>query len=91
MAAHVPIERKIQNDDVKRDRQDVSKGGPLGTWLTCRPRGPHQKASKRTSFVLFHMVAELAIAERFIGLASLLASIVVTRASQLLYYIAWLC
>eukprot|EP00971_Amphidinium_carterae_P252042 5004212-Amphidinium_carterae.1 len=37
------------------------------------------------------MVAELAIAERVIGLASLLASIVVTRASQLLYYIAWLC
>eukprot|EP00971_Amphidinium_carterae_P128068 2536785-Amphidinium_carterae.1 len=40
-------------------------------------------------FVTFDMVAELAIwvAER----ASVLAESIVTRASQLLYYIAWLC
>eukprot|EP00971_Amphidinium_carterae_P262316 5203143-Amphidinium_carterae.1 len=37
------------------------------------------------------MVAELAIAEQVIGLASLLASIVVTRASQLFSTIAWIC
>eukprot|EP00971_Amphidinium_carterae_P192186 3813387-Amphidinium_carterae.1 len=45
--------------------------------------------SRRTPCVAFDMVAELAstVAER----AYLLAIIVVTRTSQLLYYMAWLC
>eukprot|EP00971_Amphidinium_carterae_P157649 3125085-Amphidinium_carterae.1 len=40
---------------------------------------------------LFDMVAELAIAERVIGLAIELTRIVVTRASQLFTTIAWIC
>eukprot|EP00971_Amphidinium_carterae_P151595 3005210-Amphidinium_carterae.1 len=58
------------------------KGEPLGIWLTCRPRGRHHTERKRTSFMLFDMVAELAIE---------LARVCVTRASQLFYDIAWLC
>eukprot|EP00971_Amphidinium_carterae_P227690 4516384-Amphidinium_carterae.1 len=62
------------------------KGDPLGAWLTCRPQGATRESNKRTKTSLsvlasiFDMVAELAIAERLIGFASLLASIVVTRA-----------
>eukprot|EP00971_Amphidinium_carterae_P299400 5948911-Amphidinium_carterae.1 len=41
-----------------------NEGEPLGAWLTCRPRRRHQQERMRTSCVLFHMVAELAIAER---------------------------
>eukprot|EP00971_Amphidinium_carterae_P109098 2160377-Amphidinium_carterae.1 len=60
------------------------KSAPLGLAHTP-PRGRDSKNTKRrraslSSLCLFDMVAELAIAERVIGLASLLASIVVTRA-----------
>eukprot|EP00971_Amphidinium_carterae_P107906 2136355-Amphidinium_carterae.1 len=71
---------------MKKTREETA-GTPLGSWRTCRPQGatPGSSDRKRTRtslkvLVLFDMVAELAIAERVIGLASLLASIVVTRA-----------
>eukprot|EP00971_Amphidinium_carterae_P221086 4389443-Amphidinium_carterae.1 len=74
-------QRQIQKD-MNEAYVEENSGTPLGSWRTCRPQGatPHSRGRKRTSFVSFDMVAELAIAERFIGLASLLASIVVTRA-----------
>eukprot|EP00971_Amphidinium_carterae_P113861 2256326-Amphidinium_carterae.1 len=80
-------ERKIQRN--KNDGK-LTEGPPSGLRAEGGTYGNIER--KRTSLIVaFDMVAELAIAERVIGLASLLASRVVTRASQLLYYIAWLC
>eukprot|EP00971_Amphidinium_carterae_P233893 4641153-Amphidinium_carterae.1 len=60
MALHRLRDRKIQENTNDADTEVL--GEPLGAWLTCRPRGRHHNMNrKRTSFILFDMVAELAI------------------------------
>eukprot|EP00971_Amphidinium_carterae_P254371 5049852-Amphidinium_carterae.1 len=69
--------RKIQRNDKCAE--------PLGLAHTP-PRGRYKKGT-----MYFYMVAELAIAERVIGLAIEFTRIVVTRASQLFTTSAWIC
>eukprot|EP00971_Amphidinium_carterae_P067676 1340259-Amphidinium_carterae.1 len=63
MAVHVPIERKIQKNTNDAYTEDEYSGTPLGSWRTCRPQraARHSRDRKRISFMLFDMVAELAI------------------------------
>eukprot|EP00971_Amphidinium_carterae_P044019 866036-Amphidinium_carterae.1 len=70
--AHTPPRGRYDRETVK-----LVEGPPSGLRAEG---GAHDKNRKRTSFMVFDMVAELAIAKRVVGLASLLASIVVTRA-----------
>eukprot|EP00971_Amphidinium_carterae_P125281 2482328-Amphidinium_carterae.1 len=75
---------------IRKIQESSSCAEPLGLAHTP-PRGRYKKKNNKKKNVLFDMVAELAIAERVIGLAIVLTRIVVTRASQPFTTIAWIC